>query len=261
MLSPTLGRHSRRPTPHPALSTRTDPSRKARHVLFRGTQLGGSHRVTPRGRLLPWHRLAQDRAYLPLAATPVFFGLQQLCEGRIWAGLDAGDPNLARVPSLVFLFFAFAVWPIGLPAAVAAIESGWRKRAFLALAGVGAVVGAAYYVPIAADGGQGLNAAVVGHSIRYDFSGVPAASGWVWLTLYLMAVSVPLLASRSQLLQPLGAAVTVAAVAAYALFEYAFASVWCFFAAVLSVYLAYVLYRLPGPPSGAPGPRGAETAW
>jgi hypothetical protein len=189
----------------------------------------------------------KDRAYLPLAAVPVLFGVQQLCEGRVWAALDAGQPDLARVPSLAFLFFAFAVWPIGIPAAVAAVESGTRRRVFLVVAGIGAAVAAAYYLPIAADGGRGLNPAVVGHSIRYDFSTVPAANGWVWLPLYLVTVCGPLLASRNELLRPIGAAVAAAAAASYVLFEFAFASVWCFLAAVLSLYLAYVLYRLPGP--------------
>jgi hypothetical protein len=31
-------------------------------------------------------------------------------------------------------------------------------------------------------------------------------------------------------------------------FHYAFVSVWCFFAAVLAIYLCWVFYRLPLPP-------------
>jgi len=38
-------------------------------------------------------------------------------------------------------------------------------------------------------------------------------------------------------------------VAASAQIAYAFTSVWCLFAAVLSVYLAYVLDRLPDRPA------------
>jgi hypothetical protein len=153
------------------------------------------------------------------------------------------------VPSLAFLFFALVVWPVWVPLAVAAVEHArWKRGALVALAGVGAVVGAAYYLPIAADGGRGLSPAVVGHSIRYDFSAVPAAVGWAWLALYLAAVCGPLLVSEDRRLRPLGAAVAVSAVASYALFAYAFASVWCFLAAALSVYLAYALFRLPEPP-------------
>ena len=194
----------------------------------------------------------KDRRYLPLAAVPVLFGLQQVCEARVWAGLGLGDPGLARVPSLAFLFFAFAVWPVWVPMAVAAVEPrGHRRWALVALAGVGAAVGAAYYLPIAADGGRGLAPAVVGHSVRYDLSAVPAAAGWAWLALYLAAVCGPLLASRGRHLRPLGLGVAVAAMASYVLFEHAFASVWCFLAAVLSAYLAYALHALPEPPQPA----------
>lgn len=197
----------------------------------------------------------KDRRYLPLAAVPVLFGLQQLCEARVWAGLDLGDPDLARVPSLGFLFFAFVFWPVWVPLAVAAVEPRGRKRwALVALGGVGAAVGAAYYLPIAAADGRGLNPAVVGHSIRYDFSAVPAAAGWAWLAGYLGTVCGPLLVSEERRLRPLGTAVAVSAVASYALFAYAFASVWCFLAAVLSVYLAYVFFRLPEPSQGVPAP-------
>lgn len=190
-----------------------------------------------------WHK---DRHYLPLAAVPALFGLQQLCEARVWAALGRGDPGLARVPSLAFLFFALAVWPVWVPLAVAAAEPRGRVRwALVLLAGSGATVGAAFYLPIAADGGRGLNPAVVGHSVRYDFAAVPAADGWGWPALYLVTVCVPLLASRDRHLRPLGVGVAVAAVAAYVLFEQAFASVWCFFAAALSGHLAYALYRVP----------------
>ena len=189
------------------------------------------------------------------AAVPVLFGLQQLCEAKVWAGLDLGGPGLARVPSLAFLFFALVVWPVWVPLAVAAVEPRGRKRGGLvALAAVGATVGAAYYLPVAADGGRGLGPAVVGHSVRYDFSGVPAAEGRAWPALYLGVVCVPLLVSRDRRLRPLGVAVAVAAVAAYALFEHAFASVWCFLAAVLSLYLAYALHALPEPPQRAAAP-------
>ncbi len=189
----------------------------------------------------------KDRAYLPLAAAPTLFGLQQLCEGVVWVGLGRGDPEMIRVGSLGFLFFALALWPVWVPLAVAAIERrGWRAWVLVALAGGGLAHAVAFYVP-ATDVG-GLNPTAVGHSIRYDFSAVPAAQsplGWLWPVVYVAAVCVPLLLARDRHLRSLGVAVAGAAVVSYAAFEHAFASVWCFFAAVLSAYLAYVLNRLP----------------
>ena len=200
----------------------------------------------------------KNRAYLPLALVPVLFGLQQLCEMQVWIGLGRGEAEVTRRASLAFLFFALAVWPVWVPAAAAAVEPRRGARwAFVALAGVGVVYALAYYLPVAADRGRGLGPAVAGHSIRYDFSGVPAAlsSGWwVWPILYAGAVILPLLASGRRRLRPLGVAVAVAAIASYALFERAFASVWCFFAAILALYLSYVLYRVPKIPAPDAGP-------
>ncbi len=214
-----------------------------------GASLGVAVALLPAGGYCVEAAWRKDRRYLPLGAVPVLFGMQQLCEARVWSALDLGDPDLARVPSLAFLFFALFLWPAWVPLAAAAIEPrGWKRRAFVVLAGVGAAVGAAYYLPVAADGGRSLNPTVLGHSVRYDFSHVPAADGWAWPALYLAAVCVPLLAARDRHLRPLGLGVVAAAAVSYALFEHAFASVWCFFAAALSAYLAHVLYAVPGPP-------------
>lgn len=54
----------------------------------------------------------KNRAYLPLAAVPLLFGLQHVYETCVWRALDHGDAAGARVPSAAFLFFALAAWPV-----------------------------------------------------------------------------------------------------------------------------------------------------
>ena len=194
--------------------------------------------------------------YLPLAAIPVLFGLQQLCEGLVWVALGRGQTG-AAAPALAYLFFALAVWPVWVPLAVAAVEPrGPRRWGIAAAALVGVAFGWVYFVPFAAAGWGGVGAAVVGCSIRYDLSVVPAAAGageWAWPALYLAAVAGPLFMSRHPDLRRLGVGVLVSVAAAYSVSHTAFASVWCFFAAVLSLHLAYALHRLPGAPA-APEP-------
>ena len=207
--------------------------------------LGVAAALLPAGAYAVAAARRKDRRYLPLATVPVLFGIQQLCEAGVWAGLGRGDPDAARVASVGFLFFGLAVWPAWVPLAVATVEpDGRRRAAFLALAAAGVLVGCVYYLPVAADDGRGLNPAVVGHSVRYDLPAGPGP-GWVWPALYLAAVAGPLAASGDRRLRPLGVAVVAAAAVAYAAFREAFASVWCFLAAVLAAYLVYVLYRLP----------------
>jgi len=87
------------------------------------------------------------------------------------------------------------------------------------------------------------------HSIDYRFAGLPIydyISHW-WLRSFYFAsvVAPPLLASETGLgkapMLLLGALAVLAAV----LFNHAFVSVWCLFAAVLSGYLCVVFYQLP----------------
>jgi len=222
--------------------------------------LGAAVVLLPVGGYCAATAIYKDRAYLPLAVTPLLFGVQQLGEAVTWLGLDNNDPGLARAGSRWFLLFALAVWPAWVPLAAAAVEPpGARRWAFRALAVVGLALGVVYYLPLAT--GDALAAPqVVGHSLRYDFSAIPAvqaAPGWMWPAAYLVTVCGPLLGSRDDRLRPLGALVAVAAALAYLAFREAFASVWCFLAAALSVYLAHVLGHFPESKLRTPGARAA----
>lgn len=182
----------------------------------------------------------KDRTYLPLAALPLLFGIQQVFEAGVWYGVGRGDPALTRPASVAFLFFALAVWPVWVPLAAAALEGpGWRRRAFVGLAIAGLAIAATYFGPVAAGAREGPR--VVGHSLRYDLPD----PGLVWPVAYLAAVCLPLAASRVPAVRPLGWLALAAAGVSYLAFREAFTSVWCFLAAALSGYLAHVLHRVP----------------
>lgn len=197
----------------------------------------------------------KNRAYLPLSVAPLLFGAQQLFEAGVWIGLGRGSPALVRTAALGFLFFAAALWPCWLPVAAAAIEErGTKRRRLYALAWVGLGFALTVYLPVAVRS-DALRVAVVCHSLRYDVSGVPTgvrALGWFGQALYLAAVSVPALLSRNRRVRPLGLGLIVSAAVSQLVFWYAFTSVWCFFAAVLSLDIAFILYHLPEPTPGPP---------
>lgn len=64
----------------------------------------------------------KNRMYLALAAIPVLFGLQQVCEGVVWVSAGRGDLETAHPATMAFLFFALALWEVWVPLAFAAIE-------------------------------------------------------------------------------------------------------------------------------------------
>ena len=68
-----------------------------------------------------------------------------------------------------------------------------------------------------------------------------------WQVLYVVVVGIPLLIAPSRGFVVFGIALLVAAVVTHFCYWYAFVSVWCFFSAVLSLYLCYSFRRLPTP--------------
>jgi hypothetical protein len=205
--------------------------------------------LVPAGAYTVGCALRKNRAYLMAAAMPLLFGLQQVGEAGVWAGLEYGAPDLVKPASLAFLFFAIALWPVWVPLSVAAMEGRQPMRRLLyGIGGAGAALGLLYYLPLAAHFDDWVTVRAVHHSIRYDYSSLPIAqgiAGWVWAGLYLAAVCCPLALARDRHFRILGFAVAASAALSFVLFWYAFTSVWCFFAAVLSLYLGYAFYRLP----------------
>jgi hypothetical protein len=70
--------------------------------------------------------------------------------------------------------------------------------------------------------------------------------------VYFACVALPMVFSTASLGRVPGLALGVAALVAIILYEYAFVSVWCFFAAVMSIYCCVLFYRLPAPTAPMP---------
>lgn len=196
----------------------------------------------------------KNRTYLPLAITPVLFALQQFCEGGVWVGLGRNDPAVVRPFALAFLFFAVALWPGWMPLTAGLLERSRRRGWMFAASAVGLVLGMTCYLPAALHADEWLVVQVVGHSVQYDLSAIPLGDtpvAGVFQWAYLALVCVPLLTTRDVWVRVLGVSVAVSAVVAFASFRYAFASVWCFFAAVISAQICHILYRVPAKATAA----------
>lgn len=190
-------------------------------------------------------------AWVPLALVPVIFGVQQLAEGLVWVGLGRHDAGLVRVASLTFLFFATCFWPVWVPFSMVFIEDRRKVRAVLGLvASLGLAFGCLLGVPFALGEDHLLEVGVRYHSIQYSFHDIPAFAvvpqEW-WQVAYLLIVSSPLLVSGDRRHTLLCALLIVSAAISQLVFWYAFISVWCFFAALLSLQLCYVINRRSEP--------------
>jgi hypothetical protein len=196
----------------------------------------------------------KDPRFVPLALVPFAFGVQQISEGFVWLGLREENGPLVEQASVIFLFFAVAFWPCWIPLSMAIAESRRPQQIALTLI---TVVGLAWlwlYFPLAVDPAKFLTTEIAQHSIRYDVGELPGfalAPRIVWRLAYLLVICVPLGVGR---LDPGGnrsasliGGLLVAGLfgVTYFLYWHAFLSVWCFFAAVVSLLLCGVFHRLP----------------
>jgi hypothetical protein len=192
--------------------------------------------------------VAKNLLLVPVGIIPILFGFQQICEGFAWTGLARGDLELVKWASMLFLFFAIALWPFWVPFCYYFTEKGGRKKAIYGvLAVLGSIVGLSVYLPLVINAEFPL-ANVEHHSIHYDIARSPAFEYFplsLWLVVYVFVVCSPLLSSVNRRLLFLGIAVVLSAAISYVVFWQTFVSVWCFFAAALSLYLCVYFRNLP----------------
>lgn len=211
---------------------------------------------TTAGVLLPLgvHAVRKSRevghGYTPLAAFPLLFGVQQAFEGLLWLALGGNESPDAHAVALVYLFFAYFLWPGFVALAVWRLEpEELRRRVYLAISALGFAFGSVLYVPLLVNDGW-LKIALVRDSILYeptlllDALQLPFTVP-VSYASYALLVTVPLVTSSVRSVRVFGAIVLASVIVSAAAFEYAFVSIWCFFAALLSLYIVYMMYRLP----------------
>ena len=176
----------------------------------------------------------------PFAAIPLLFAVQQLSEGVIWLTFQVEAPLLNAVMTRVYSFFSHVLWPVYLPVAVLMVEPpGGRRRTLIPFVAAGAAVGAyLLYVLVVFP----VVSRPTGQHLEYDSPHFFAAAV---MTLYLLSTTVSPLLSTLRGVKVFGLLALLSFGAAYYFYATWFISVWCFFAALLSVviYLHFALQK------------------
>lgn len=187
-----------------------------------------------------------DRRFLGFATFPLFFGIQQFVEGGIWLAMDGRIDWQVTPLALVFLFFAYWVWPFLVPFSAYLVEdSAQRRQVFAGLSGVGFLYGLFLFGPVTFDL-EALKVTIVRHSIHYrGHALIPGETVLVvWKMIYAAIICGPLLTSTVGYIRRFGVIIAVSVLVSFVFASYAFTSIWCFMAAVISAYMFVVFHGL-----------------
>lgn len=181
----------------------------------------------------------KQRSELPFAMIPLLFGMQQIIEGILWLTFSHDAPVLKQTMTYIYSLFSHVLWPIYVPFAFRVLETTpWRRTAMLwfQTAGLAAGLYLLYFIVT-----RPVVAAIVGQHIVYEsphFFIVPVILLYVASTCFTGTVS------SHTFVRLFGGLALLSFIATYFFAANALVSVWCFFAAILSllIYL-HLSYR------------------
>ena len=191
-------------------------------------------------------RATTRRAEIPFAAIPLLFGTQQIIEGLVWLSFREGSRLPNGILTLAFSLFSHVLWPIFVPFAVSQLETvPWRRKVQATTQIAGIVVGLYLLYFLVRDP---VASRVLGKHIDYES---PHFYVVAVIFLYLFASCGGCLASSDRIIQAFGALLLVTFVAAYVIHAATLFSIWCFFAAILSLIVLVYLRNAHRPPATA----------
>ena len=173
------------------------------------------------------------------ASIPLFFGIQQITEGLVWLTLPVSEyEGLRHFATYIFLIMAVVIWPVMVPLAVLFMEESRKKRKVLySLLVVGVLLSIYYACCLIL---FEVNPVIKGFHIQYDNTFPKAISNTAFL-FYLIATISPLFVSSIRRTHILGILMTTSCLISIIFFTQYLTSVWCFFAALISAVVYWIL--------------------
>ncbi len=174
-------------------------------------------------------RQARGPAEWPYAAIPLLFAVQQFIEGWLWLALPAQMPS-AHGLTVLYLLFSNILWPIYVPVAVLLIEPSARHRTWLRLPLVAGTLVSGFFLYALLT--QEVLAQIIGSHVKYH---LPHKYEALAVIVYAAAACLAPLMSSHALVRLFGMVLVGSMIVAGVFYFMWFASVWCFFAAALSI--------------------------
>lgn len=177
-----------------------------------------------------------------LSVIPMLFAIQQFSEGVVWLSLlQPAWAHWHMTATYAFLIFAQMVWPVYVPLSMYLFEQDKKRKTIILITLFAGILLATYigvalflYPPVA----------VIGmHHIQYKLS-FALANQWYYGVLYFIPTILSSVISSNKSLRWLGYLFLASYIFTRLLFHLYVISVWCFFGAVISIYVLAVIVNL-----------------
>ncbi|HEY0678707.1 MAG TPA: DUF6629 family protein [Chitinophagaceae bacterium] len=178
-----------------------------------------------------------SRAMLAFACTPILFSFHQIAEGFLWLSLKNPDFTSWYKPALYgYSFISQPLWPVWVPLIMWLMEPNERRKKMLfyfLLLGIASSL-YMFYCLIT----YNISAVVENHHIRYyrDFPYLH-----IMRPVNFVTIAVTPFLSTLRYTKLLAAAMMASLIITYLFFTNYLISVWCFFAAILSLLIILVI--------------------
>jgi len=176
---------------------------------------------------------------LVFACIPLFFGVQQIVEGILWLALsDTSYIHIQKMATYLFLIMAQVVWPSMIPVSVLLMEEKRRRKIILGiLLGMGISLSLYYSFCLIS---FSVTPQIICYHIQYN-TGFPDSLAIAAFIVYLIVTITPLFISSIKRTHLLGILMFSSCLITAIFFTQFLISVWCFFAAVISGVIFWIL--------------------
>ena len=181
----------------------------------------------------------QSHSQLMFACIPLIFAIQQFSEGFVWISLlDPEKIQLQQISTNFFLIVALFIWPGWIPLSIYLIEKEKKRKLILGVVSffgiVFSILSVFYF--LAYDSGSRITP----YHIHYDLA-IPNQTKTIFGILYLIPTVISHFVSSNKKINIMGSLVLVSYIISIFVFNDTVLSVWCFFSAIISVMIYYIL--------------------
>ncbi len=186
----------------------------------------------------------KEPSQLAFACIPFLFGFQQFCEGILWFSLTHKEyAFLQPISTYLFLIIAQIVWPTWVPFSIILLEKNQtRKKTLYIILALGILISIYLtYCFLFYD----VQSEISNHHIKYTLN-FPHTTHLLWLTalFYFIPTVVSAFVSTVKRMHFLGTAILLSCVITRYFTTHYFISIWCFFAAIISVLVLMIIIGL-----------------